>query len=167
MAEAVIYGIFAFNNPDLKANQGIHCWVEPDRVFEPVPLGQNHTANAVDGSQIMLNVIKAQFFVSASMCGLIAVIMLIIILRYCSKDDIGPNDLVQYGCLVFAGLLFLIVGVFGSLIVDIWMNMIRVQHVVRVCSGDFLLGKSVGRFPYMQSSGKLLWYATTGKGLNS
>jgi len=74
----------------------------------------------------------------------------------------------QYGCLVFAGILFLIVGIVGSVFVRFWMNIVRYEHVVRVCSGDFLIGEGpkqkVKVFPYMKSSGNLLWYATMGKG---
>ena len=62
MVTAIVFGIFAWSNPDLKANNGVHCWVEQG--YEPVPIGQNHTEDAVDGTVIMMNVIKAQFWVS-------------------------------------------------------------------------------------------------------
>jgi len=50
-------------------------------------VGKNHTENAVDGTEIMLRIFKAQFFVSTCICGLVFVIILLIILAACNSEQ--------------------------------------------------------------------------------
>ena len=116
-------------------------------MFEPVPVSMNHSENAVDGTKIIMDVIKAQFFISASGCAFLLVLMLMLVIALCSKtenaDDESMAIWMEMGCLFCAGIVFFIVFILGSVVTDIWMNIVRYKQVVRVCSGDFLVGQSI------------------------
>ena len=160
---AIVFGIYGFHNPDLRQNNGEHCWVEQGNLFEPVPIGQNRTEFAVDGTQMMLNVFRAQFFVNVSMVAFLFVGIIVGVCIYWEKDSEEHSiaAISSIGCLGCAAITLLVFWLLGSTICDIWMRIIRYQHVIRVCSGDFLMGpQTVMSHPYMRSSGNLMWWYT-------
>lgn len=50
-----LYGYYAILNPDLQANDGAHCFVEPGYTMTPLPIGVLPSAEAIDVTKQMLN----------------------------------------------------------------------------------------------------------------
>ena len=94
-----------------------------------MPIGQNHSKDALDGTLIMMNVIKAQFLVSASLVAFLHLVMIILLLSVMEQDGTGISMsiefLYKYGYLAFAAVIFFIVFFIGSIFCDIWMNVVR------------------------------------------
>ena len=112
-------------------------------MFEPVPIGQNHTEEAVDGTAMMLNVFRAQFFVNVSMLGFITLASIVGLCLYSQKDDGNApsfGTISSIGCLGCAAITLFVFWLLGSTATEIWMRIIRYKQAIRVCAGDFLIG---------------------------
>ena len=140
-------GWFAFegSNPDLKYNNGTHCWVDVMSESKvPVQIGVTPPVGAIDGSQIFLT--QFAFGFVFTIMGLAGAIWGIAI-RYRKIKNTSKGEL--WGAVVTGSLCVL-----GTIILFIVMyNKRKNDFAERVCAGKFLSKrKRVPGYPYMLHS---------------
>ena len=141
--------IYAFQNPDLKANGHFHCHVEPESVV-PLHNGMMPSAEAIDVTGVFLNLFFWHFMVQV--IGISAIIVGTFALN--NHED-SPNAL-----LMFLGLSITYgIGMIAMIAIGL---ILRTRWSSRVCSGDFIPAhqKPDRNLPYMISSGDILEFLT-------
>ena len=117
LAQCLIFGIFAFRNPDLAANNGFHCFVEPG-TFSPVANQVTPSSEAFDVTAAILSVFKWQFVVNCMLLGFSGVVFT----GFNKKIDSFREDGNKMLC---SGILLLTSWVIGTITVDFYMRNVR------------------------------------------
>ena len=142
---------FEGSNPDLKYNNGTHCWVDVlGESKVPIKIGVAPPPGAIDGSEIFLT--QFGFAFAFTILGVFGAIWGIII-RWRKIKNTSKGEL--WGAVITGSLCM-----FGTVVLFIVMYCKRKNDFAeRVCAGRYLAKrKRVPGFPYMLHSATLMGF---------